>query len=416
MGSLQTEAPYGRKREWEAARSGPDIFDWIVLALVFGFATNLPRGLFELGGPPPNLMQVSFVGVAGLAVLGRAQKGRPLFTAPTLDLYRPVLAWLLAWVILSTLGYHLIGLHPQVFDYFIARLKTPVILLLMLIWVAQLPRPDLFARVMALAAVASALIVTYDFFWPTFSTVDFRAAGFFTNANQAGQALTLTMTAGLLAVPMVLRLPYVALVAAAVVLTFSRASWIVLMVALLILFWQGELGFRRQRRLVGLLAMIGIGAVGLSILSGSLAAFIVTTPLAEYLDANTLARLGLGDYATDFSANERRGAAAFAIETYLSSPSPILGEGLGATMLWDFGVGPHNMYLLFLVEHGAVGLAFYCWFILLLFTRSVGPGRIMALGLLVFSLFSHNLLDTPWRVMVVAFILTTPLQFPRTTT
>ena len=412
MGSLESDAPYAGKRQWDGTHQAASPLDLAFLGFVLVLATNTPRGLFELGGPPPILLQLLFTGFGGLMVLGRAVKERPILDGTSIGMLWPLLVWLLAWVILSTLGVLMSGLEPSVIDYYIIRLKSPLILLLLLVGVSQLERKDLFPKVLAVAAVVNALIVIYDFFVPTFSTVLNRAAGFFVNANGAGSALVLTMAAGLLGVPPRWRLAYVALLTFAVVVTFSRSSWLALMMATVILFWQGHVAFRRQRRVIGFVALSAIGLIGLSIVNGSLADVVAATPLADYLDENTLARLGFGEFASDFSAEERRGAFVYSLETFRVTANPILGEGLGHTIVWDYRVGPHNMFLLYLVEHGLVGLVFYLALMGILIARSRGPGLVMALGVVMFSSFTHNLLDSPWRLVMIAFIVFSPLYLP----
>ena len=101
-------------------------------------------------------------------------------------------------------------------------------------------------------------------------------------------------------------------------------------------------------------------------------------------------------------------------EKYLEVGNPYLGYGLAFTHEWDFRVGTHNMYLMHLIEGGVIGLALYLGLIIWMIISRQGIARLMAVNLAIYSLFSHNILDSPGRVFFIALIAGTLLTaFPQ---
>ena len=139
-------------------------------------------------------------------------------------------------------------------------------------------------------------------------------------------------------------------------------------------------------------------------MSGLLVEILLATSIADYLDANTLARLGMAEFATDTSASEREDVVNLSLDLFSQNSNPFLGYGLGYTSEWSYRVSTHNMYLLYLVEGGIVGFFLYTTLVVIVFTRTSGIGRIAAFDILVYSFFSHNILDSPGRIFFLAFL------------
>ena len=248
-----------------------------------------------------------------------------------------------------------------------------------------------------------------DFVNPMFTRVPGRSAGMYLNPTISGFILSLSATVAVPFVPRRLRWVFLAVAAVGIFLTFARAAWILLFFSIIVLFWQGYLGFFRQRVVLGLAAVIAIAALGYAISSGWLAQVLLMTPVAQYLDDNTLARLGLVEFATDFSAQERRFVLHYGWSRFLEVGNPLLGYGLAFTHEWDFRVGTHNMYLMHLIEGGIIGLALYLALIIWLIAHSAGIAKLVAINLAIYSLFTHNILDSPSRVFFIALIASTIL-------
>jgi O-antigen ligase len=126
--------------------------------------------------------------------------------------------------------------------------------------------------------------------------------------------------------------------------------------------------------------------------------------MRDYLNPDTEARLGIGASSLSGEATKQRlygvrHALAEAIDT------PVLGHGLGYTSIWGYFQGPHNMYLLFLVEGGLLGLTVYLLLIAVLWQSAKGIGRVLTSQIVISSFFSHNHLDQPALLLIMVFIV-----------
>lgn len=254
----------------------------------------------------------------------------------------------------------------------------------------------------AMLALVATLVNVYDFFTPVFTKVAGRAAGLYVNPNIAGQFTAMAMVAGVELVPRRWRLLFVLVCGIGVLLTFSRASWLLWGVAALWLGWRRYIGPVRNRLFSTVLgSVIGIGFIGL-VFTGGLGNLVIGSSFGSHLDANTQTRLGIGGSAlSGHAAHERIGLITDSLR--IGSEAPLVGHGLGHTAEWQFRVGPHDMYLFFFVEGGLPGLLLYLALMLLLWRYSAGSGKIVALQLIIAGIFTHNQLDQPAFLMMMAF-------------
>jgi O-antigen ligase len=197
----------------------------------------------------------------------------------------------------------------------------------------------------------------------------------------------------------------------AIALTFSRAAWLVLGITVLWFMWQGYFGGRASRFILALTAIFTVGFLGSAMFTGSLADLVLASPIGPYLDSNTLARLGGSEFATDYSANQRAEVAELAISSFLSSDYPLVGYGIGYTHEWSMPVSTHNMYLMHLVEGGIIGFSFFVSLIVLLWRNASGISRLVVLQIATDSLFDHNVLDSPGRVLFIAIAASGALNY-----
>lgn len=253
-------------------------------------------------------------------------------------------------------------------------------------------------------ALLGAALNLWDFFDPVFSNVPGRAAGLYVNPNIAGHFIAMAMAGGVQAVRRRWRTVFVLVCGIGVLLTFSRAAWILWGLAVLWLGWQGRLGnVQRRFALVVFAALIGGGFVGL-LFAGSIGPSVARTPLVDYLTPNTEARLGIGaSVLSGYAAEQRESLIGDSIHEATSAPW--LGRGLGYTTEWRYPKGPHDMYLLFLVEGGVLGAALYVALMVLLWRYGSGVGRVVAMQLIAASFFTHNQLEQPAFLMMMAFVV-----------
>lgn len=258
--------------------------------------------------------------------------------------------------------------------------------------------------VMVLVTVLGVTLNILDFVTPTFSKVVGRSAGLYINPTISGFILVLAMTSAIPALNIPQRWVLLLVGSVGIFLTFSRSAWLLLFVSIIWLFWNGYLGMRKQRSIIGMVALSAVALLVYSIMSGALAEFVLNTSLRHYLDSNTLARLGQTQFATDHSAGERESVARFALDEFTQNSNPIFGYGLAHTHEWEFPVSTHNMYLMFLVEGGLLGLLMYVSMLVILWKKTVGVGKLVIAQIVIFGLFSHNILDSPGRIFFIALV------------
>lgn len=257
---------------------------------------------------------------------------------------------------------------------------------------------------LAMLAMLATLLNGFDFLHPLFTNVPGRAAGLYVNPNIAGHFIAMAMVAGVTVMPRRWRLWFVMVCGLGVLLTFSRASWIVWGLGVLWLGWTGEVGPARHRWAAAALAgAIGLGFVGL-VFTGGLGNMLGQGIFASHLDANTLSRLGVGSSSLSGHSADLREMLTWA-SLRIGANAPLLGHGLGYTREWQFPVGPHDMYLLFWVEGGIPGLLLYVGLMVLLWHFSHGVGRIVALQLIIAGFFTHNQMEQPAFLVMMSFVI-----------
>jgi O-antigen ligase len=247
-------------------------------------------------------------------------------------------------------------------------------------------------------------MIAYDFVVPTFTEVPGRGAGFYGNPNSAGQVTALAMIAGAEALPKRLRLPFIAACGIGIFLTFSRSAWLLWGLSAAMFGWYSGRRQLSHRILIrGITTLFAVGIL-VGLFAGEVGKWLSGTSIAQFLDPNTLGRLGIGATSlSGYAAESRMGAALYAVHIF--PLAPWFGHGIGYVYEWAFSTGPHNMYLRFLAEGGAVGLLLYLALMWIVWRGSVGLGRVVAAQIIVGGLFSHNMLEQPAIVLAIVFAL-----------
>lgn len=382
----------------------PNLVQVIFLGFVFWFTTNLVSLVFQNGGPPPVVSYIGFLTFILFVVTARIVQGRSTINISPWRQSRAVWLWLFFFLAWNQFNFLYSSQSEVAVQKLITRVEMTLIFMAFLWFLSSQNIKVSIGRVMVAIAVFGSILNIIDFIHPLFSNVPGRAAGLYENPNTSGIILILTLTTGMLTIPILLRWPFLILVSSAILLTFSRSSWLVLGISTLWFAWQGYLGGKAMRFLLFGLAMFGVAFFTISILSGTLAELIAASPIGHYLDANTIARLGASQFATDNSSKERRDVAQFAISAFLNGHNPILGYGLGHTFEWGMDISTHNLYLLFLVEGGLFGLAVYLCLLGVLWRSASGIGLLVVFQISVHSFFDHNLLDSPSRILFLAMV------------
>jgi len=249
-----------------------------------------------------------------------------------------------------------------------------------------------------------------------------RGAGLFMNPNTAGSFVVMGTIAALPFVPM--RFRALALTAAVMCLapTFSRGAFVLVAVAAVSAILLGLV-----RRMQIILVLV---AVPLLIIVVNFGYDYLMTHSEDRNMRSVVERLvvltdsGVEDDSVDTRADAATRAWA------LFKQNPLYGAGLGATTSLSFVTGPHNMYVTLMGDQGVFGLGLYLSLLLLLtqtgwrLMRSaptprgadIGRATIMlALCLAVNGFFSHNVLDEPQSMFLLAFLVAAGLQAQRAT-
>jgi len=251
---------------------------------------------------------------------------------------------------------------------------------------------------------------------------DGRGAGLFVNPNAAASFVVMGTIAALAMIPQ--RFRGLLLIAAlfGVAATVSRGGFVLIVVTILgaIIL---KLLSRTQRILLIVAIPLLIGGVSLAY------DFLIDESdnrrmhkIVERLD-------WFQEMDEEDSAVEgRRFGAAQAWRIFLESP--LTGRGTGVTSLAVRQDGPHNMYLLLMAEQGILGLLLYVSLFGILLKsgwrlahrgatahhQDVGRALVVfGLFLATYGFFSHNVLEEPHTMFVLAFLVAAGFQASRET-
>ena len=373
--------------------------DLVVVVMVSLLFSSVTAYLFSSGMfPLPPLAWIIVIG--GLTA--------PLFfslgTWRTLTSSR-VLPWCGLYLLISAASYLWSAQSGAVVQELRTRVLAVIVLLLPVVALST-SRAVLVARRTLVACVFVAIITNvYEVFHPlTFSGIVGRSAGYYENPNSSASALVVALILSLEIVPKRYRAFYLIAGCAGVALTVSRGAVLTGLIAFGYL-WHRDL--IQAKRLVVAIAAAGLVVVGVLVVSGQARQILEVAQIA--------ARTGVLDRITDpaaamqgadNSANLRADAAVRAWEQF--KLNPILGRGIGST-LGAFGLpSTHNIYLRHLAEFGFLGMMF--WPLLLVAATSGANARArptavaFLVAMLIFGLFSHNMLDE-WHCLIAVGLM-----------
>lgn len=321
--------------------------------------------------------------------------------------WQPLIVWALGYLLISIVWYFPALQDASAYRQLRLRFLSMIFMCLML-FVFNRPEEQRFARYCVAAGVLVGVSTNiYELFHPmTFSPTPGRSMGLYSNINQSGCALMLGMIVSQPALPKRLRLPFSLIAAAGIVTTFSRGAilgWIVVMG-----FWAVRGGLRP--------AQIGRVLVVLGLLFGFFTSSYwqgVQLKLEERgaINADVLQRIKFFTQGntSDDSAGERESVASAALRLF--EEKPIFGWGTGTATgrnLENFDVGPHDIYLAMMVDHGFIGL-FFLPLLLLAMAWGCRKGLIdivipSVLFLLLWGFFSHNVFEERYLLLNVGLV------------
>jgi O-antigen ligase len=215
------------------------------------------------------------------------------------------------------------------------------------------------------------------------------------------------MIFGMGILPKQLRIAFALLVLFGIFLTFSRGA-ILGWFTVIAIFIQSGVIPRKQ---------VLLGAVGITTI------ILVFGQVLSNIDMNELQRSGLIkvdikniterlEWFQNPLANKEDSADS-RVEVVMTAwnmfvEHPILGSGIASTKnLNNWGISTHNMYLLFLTEHGILGIFIFPLLVYAVTWHSRGETKHIALAfsafILLWGLFSHNIVED--RSILIIFSL-----------
>lgn len=337
-----------------------------------------------------------------LLVLG----GTLMFTLLRLpEVLRALPAYLLVWVWLylihGILMFFYSSQHPDGLEMVKDRLIDGILLVTCLMLLNLRPGMVRVAQWGILWTLFFAVGMNLlDFINPMFSFVEGRAAGFYVNPNIAGRVMSLGMVACIPLVPPRLRFTFCLVIGIGVFATFSRSGWFNWTVGIIALTVHGLLVFRHKWPSILFFSLLGLTLIYV-LLSGLALEVIAALHLDGYLTPDTLSRLsGFEITFRDYSTGERLKLIPQSWEVIRDHP--LLGAGADLRLMFD--QRPHNMYLLVLTQGGMLGLLMFVTLLWLLWHHTSATGRATIVVYVFSSLFTHNNLEGPTTLLIVALI------------
>jgi len=384
----------------------------LAIGSVWLFFTFIDVYFFEVGKLPAPVVSISLFIGAGFLLL--------VFTRFAILKYIPseLIIWCAGYLAISLFSF-LVAVsfyaeYPfvdEAFPEIRIRILSEAFLIIMYLIFAKYPKIQNLTRVAICLAVLLAVFnnireVSDPLAFQGFNGSG-RAAGYFIDPNRGGCALMLGMIFGIGILPKQLRIAFALLVLFGIFLTFSRGAilgWFLVMA----IFIQSGVIPRKQV----LFWVVGITTI-----------ILVLGPVLSNLDMNELQRLGLikvdiknitgrlewfqNPVANrDDSGDSRLEVVITAWNMFVEHP--ILGNGIASTKnLNNWGISTHNMYLLFLTEHGILGIFIFPLLVYAVTWNSRGESKHIALAfsafILLWGLFSHNIVED--RSILIIFSL-----------
>jgi O-antigen ligase len=262
-------------------------------------------------------------------------------------------------------------------------------------------------RAMVWVVLLSVAINFYDITHPLtlipaeseFATLG-RAAGLFMNPNQSGAALVLGLAITLGVVAPRWRVAYATVVSAGVLLTLSRGALAGLLLVFGALLVEGRTLRRGQlARIVALCTAAGY-TFWLAFSAELQSRFNVDPALV--LDRVLWILDSSG--RVDFSQAERAMLAERGWLQFVASP--LFGNGLGSTELWELRTSTHNLYIMLASDFGLVGWLVLPVLLLAAVRRNLTtlPGGVAAAFMLLWGLVSHNVLGEYYILIAMSLM------------
>lgn len=366
----------------------------LAVGLVLVFFTNLANYGLRFGVPPLFWVAGFVVAAAPLALRDLLRRGLRV---------EPIGVWAFAYLLVSLLWFASSSQSALAWQGVQTRVLSVGFLLLATFLFSDARARQAARRTIVVATVLAVALNLWEVAFPmTFSDIPGRASGLFANVNQSGAALVLGLILGAPALAPGWRAAYALAAGVGILATVSRAA---------ILGWLGVMAAWAARRGARGPALATAGLLAVAVVAFAVSPWWAATEQAlverGVLTENVRERLDVfGDEPADASTLERQQVAGLAWQAF--AERPLAGAGTGASTETPFELGPHNMYLALMVDHGVVGL-FLVPALLLAVAWGLAPARapdaVLAVLFVAFwSFFSHNVLEERYLLLALGFV------------
>lgn len=317
----------------------------------------------------------------------------------------PIFYWIVFYLSLVLL-YFITHNHLDVLE-FRKEIFALIFFLCLIIIMSYDENLNLTKKAILIATLIAIFNNIYEFFNPFVfysETSDLkiigRSAGFYVNANNAGEAIVLGLLLSFSIVSKKFKYLFLVLSFLGILATFSRTALFGFFLVVFFLIKNNEIN-----RTFGTTVIITLGI-----------SIVLLFPFLEDLlktffgsDAqNLINRLNFftGGNTVDFSQKERTQVALTAFNLF--ADNIFFGAGLGVTEHWQYRVGAHNMYLTFMAEFGFIGIFLYPALILSASYKAYKTNHPLAkpfiLYMLIIGFTTHNVLDAYHLLIALAFL------------
>lgn len=315
----------------------------------------------------------------------------------------PLTLWCFGYVWIAMAGFLLSSQSDMAWQEVRWRFLAIVELIMFMALFANVELARLAKQTLVAAVLFGAAVNIYEVFVPlSTSQVLGRSAGLYMNPNQAGQALVLGMIFSVSVLPAWLRTPFILLTGIGIFPTFSRGAILQWVLAVIGLMLVGRINLKDILLPVSLcLLLVAV------VLVPRWDQFLTTLDSSGVINKNVEERL---DWFTDpsgvddYSSWERAYLAKQAWDK--TAEHPFLGSGTGSSR--EVAIGAHNQYLMFMQDHGLLGVAILPLLVLAVTWGVRGKARDLAIlfGCIVMvqSFISHDLLNQSEVLMLFALM------------
>lgn len=375
----------------------------VTIISVAVFFTNIPNYTYGQHGLMVPYLWVSMFAVISLPLLIRV-------VSKSNVLGSTVISWCFLYILLTILWFIPSSQNDVAWQEVRSRALTVIELMMFLMVFASEGMNWLARQVLVVGVLVGVGLNIYELFVPlSFSPIIGRSAGMYVNPTTSSFALVGGMIFAVTVLPRWARGVFILIVGIGVVSTFSRGGIIGWCVA--------SASFVLTKQITSKdvvhAALTGILIIGMLVMTRG-EEFLDTLNRTGVINANVEERLS---WLTDPSGvqDQSSWARAYVAKRLWDkwAEQPFFGSGTGAAYA-AFEIPPHNQYLVFMVDHGLIGIMVFPLLILSVIYEARGEFRLLVMlfgGIQAVNGFmSHTLLTEPQTLLLFALAATLPAR------